>query len=79
MGEVVGDMGVVALEDAELGHLREEEEPIVFHDLRHTFGTLAVQVWPVTKRSCRRGDRARCEPRGDDLRRREIGRALVLG
>jgi integrase len=20
----------------------------VFHDLRHTFGTLAVQVWPVT-------------------------------
>jgi hypothetical protein len=22
--------------------------PIVFHDLQHTFGTLAVQVWPVT-------------------------------
>jgi integrase len=29
------------------GHLRELAEPIV-HDLRHTFGTLAVQVWPVT-------------------------------
>lgn len=37
-----------ALEAAELGHLREQEDPIVFHDLRHTFGTLAVQVWPVT-------------------------------
>jgi integrase len=28
--------------------MRELTEPIVFHDLRHTFGTLAVQVWPVT-------------------------------
>jgi integrase len=37
-----------ALGRARLGHLRELEEPIVFHDLRHTFGTLAVQVWPVT-------------------------------
>ncbi len=37
-----------ALEAAELGHLREQDDPIVFHDLRHTFGTLAVQVWPVT-------------------------------
>lgn len=37
-----------ALAAAELGHLREQAEPIVFHDLRHTFGTLAVQVWPVT-------------------------------
>jgi integrase len=33
---------------AGLGHLREQEEPITFHDLRHTFGTLAVQVWPLT-------------------------------
>ncbi|HEX6652152.1 MAG TPA: tyrosine-type recombinase/integrase [Thermoleophilaceae bacterium] len=37
-----------ALTAAGLGHLREQPEPIVFHDLRHTFGTLAVQVWPVT-------------------------------
>ena len=37
-----------ALAAAGLGRLRGREEPIVFHDLRHTFGTLAVQVWPVT-------------------------------
>jgi integrase len=37
-----------ALEAAGLGHLRDGDDPIVFHDLRHTFGTLAVQVWPVT-------------------------------
>jgi len=36
-----------ALRGADLAHLREREEPIVFHDLRHTFGTLAVQVWPI--------------------------------
>jgi integrase len=28
-----------ALEGAGLGHLREKDDPIVFHDLRHTFGT----------------------------------------
>jgi integrase len=28
-----------ALDRAELGHLREKDDPIVFHDLRHTFGT----------------------------------------
>ena len=28
-----------ALDAAGLGYLREQEEPIVFHDLRHTFGT----------------------------------------
>ena len=28
-----------ALGDADLGHLREQDVPIVFHDLRHTFGT----------------------------------------
>jgi integrase len=32
-----------ALEDAELGHLRTKDDPIVFHDLRHTFGTLAIR------------------------------------
>jgi hypothetical protein len=37
-----------ALEDAELGHLREKDDPIVFHDLRHTFGTLAIRRAPVT-------------------------------
>jgi integrase len=42
------------LERAELGHLRAKADPIVFHDLRHTFGTLcaangidvvSIQVW----------------------------------
>ena len=33
---------------AGLGHLRAQREPITFHDLRHTYGTLAVQVYPVT-------------------------------
>jgi integrase len=36
-----------ALNAAGLGELRDEPDPIVFHDLRHTFGTLAVQVWPI--------------------------------
>jgi integrase len=36
-----------ALKAAGLGRLREQDNPIVFHDLRHTFGTLAVQVWPL--------------------------------
>jgi integrase len=33
---------------AKLGHLRDGSNPFRFHDLRHTFGTLAVQVWPLT-------------------------------
>jgi integrase len=37
-----------ALERAGLGHLRRREPPITFHDLRHTFGTLAVQVFPLS-------------------------------
>jgi integrase len=37
--DVVRDAFYDALEAAELGHLREKDEPIVFHDLRHTFGT----------------------------------------
>jgi integrase len=37
-----------ALEAAGLGHLRTKDDPITFHDLRHTFGTLAVRVAPVT-------------------------------
>lgn len=37
-----------ALEAAGLGALRTGGDPIVFHDLRHTFGTLAVQAFPLT-------------------------------
>ena len=33
-----------ALEAAELGHLREQDDPITFHDLRHTFGTLCASA-----------------------------------
>jgi integrase len=33
---------------AGLAHLRQQREPFTFHDLRHSFGTLAVQVYPVT-------------------------------
>jgi integrase len=37
-----------ALERAGLGHLRSKDNPIRFHDLRHTFGTLAVQAAPIS-------------------------------
>jgi integrase len=37
-----------ALEAAGLGRLRAKNDPIVFHDLRHTFGTLAVQAFPLS-------------------------------
>lgn len=36
-----------ALGAAGLGRLREGARPFRFHDLRHTFGTLAVQTWPL--------------------------------
>jgi integrase len=36
-----------ALDAAELGDRRTKDDPIVFHDLRHTFGTLAVEAWPL--------------------------------
>jgi integrase len=36
-----------ALKQAGLGHKREENPPLRFHDLRHTFGTLGVQAWPL--------------------------------
>jgi integrase len=32
---------------AGLAHKLEESPPLRFHDLRHTFGTIAVQVWPL--------------------------------
>jgi integrase len=35
----IRDAFYAALESAGLGHLRTGDEPIVFHDLRHTFGT----------------------------------------
>jgi integrase len=38
----VRDAFYAALAAADLGHLRTKAEPIVFHDLRHTFGTLAA-------------------------------------
>jgi integrase len=44
----------VALKRAGLGALREKgddtrpDNRIVFHDLRHTFGTLAVQAFPLS-------------------------------
>lgn len=41
------DCFYAALERAGLGPLRRKPDPIVFHDLRHTFGTLAVQAWPL--------------------------------
>jgi integrase len=47
-GGKVRDAFYAALDVARLGHLRAKDEPIVFHDLRHTFGTLAVRVAPVT-------------------------------
>ncbi|MEJ7786995.1 MAG: tyrosine-type recombinase/integrase [Solirubrobacteraceae bacterium] len=37
-----------ALKVANLGHKREGPRQMTFHDLRHTFGTLAVQVWPLS-------------------------------
>jgi integrase len=36
-----------ALKRAGLEHKRHEEPPLRFHDLRHTFGTLGAQVWPL--------------------------------
>jgi integrase len=35
----VRDAFYAAIDAAALGHLREKDDPIVFHDLRHTFGT----------------------------------------
>lgn len=33
---------------AGLGHYRLKEDPITFHDLRDSFGTTAVQVFPLS-------------------------------
>jgi integrase len=37
-----------ALEAAKLGELRRKADALTFHDLRHTFGTLAVQAFPLS-------------------------------
>lgn len=44
----VRDAFYAALKAAGLGYLRTKARPITFHDLRHSFGTLAVRVAPVT-------------------------------
>jgi len=36
------------LDAAGLGHLRQKDNPMTFHDLRHVFGTIAVRAFPVT-------------------------------
>jgi integrase len=36
-----------AVKAAGLEHKLKEAPPLRFHDLRHTFGTIAVQVWPL--------------------------------
>jgi integrase len=50
----VRDAFYAALAKARLGHLRTKDDPIVFHDLRHTFGTtmarlgvdvVSIQAW----------------------------------
>jgi integrase len=47
-GKRLRDAFYRALESTGLAGLRTKSDPIVFHDLRHTFGTLAVRVAPVT-------------------------------
>jgi integrase len=41
-GDRIRDHFYEALDAAGLGYLREQDEPMVFHDLRHTFGTLCA-------------------------------------
>ena len=53
LGTPVGDKRLrdrfyAALEAAGLGHLRTKRDPVVFQNLRHTFGTLAVRVFPLS-------------------------------
>jgi site-specific recombinase XerD len=52
LGEYVNDDRLrerfyAALAAAGLGDKRAGEDPMVFHDLRHTFGTLPVEAWPL--------------------------------
>jgi len=41
------DAFYAALKSSKLGAKRDGGDPMVFHDLRHTFGTLAVEAWPL--------------------------------
>jgi integrase len=48
-GDVIHRRYVAAAEGASLYRLIDGRQRVLrFHDLRHTFGTLAVQIWPVT-------------------------------
>jgi integrase len=53
----VRDAFYAALDAAGLGHLRGKDDPIVFHDLRHTFGTLRDPRRPGDGRSALDGPR----------------------
>lgn len=47
-GDGIRDAFYDALADAGLGHLRERvTDPVIFHDLRHTFGSLGARTWPL--------------------------------
>jgi integrase len=41
-------MFYTTLTEAGFEHLRQGPRPFRFHDLRHTFGTLAVKAWPIS-------------------------------
>jgi integrase len=46
--ECVRERFYTALKAAGLGHLRTKPDPLTFHDVRHSYGTMAVQIYPVT-------------------------------
>ena len=48
LDDAVRDAFYGALDAVGLGCPRSKQDPIVFHDLRHTFGTLAIRSAPVT-------------------------------
>jgi integrase len=52
---------------AGLDHKRTADKPMTFHDLRHTFGTLAVQVWPLSDVQALHGSLGRDDDDDDDV------------
>jgi len=47
-GDALRDRFYDAIDAAGLGWMRDrEDDPIVLHDLRHTFGTLGARAWPL--------------------------------
>jgi integrase len=44
---LVRDAFYAALKAAGLGKLREKQNPMTWHSLRHTFGTLGAAIWPL--------------------------------